>query len=50
MPDESAVSITIETGPVEIVECGDELLVRVPLLVDGKEIGDIILASEDDAL
>ena len=47
MADEGCLTIQIETGEPEIIWCGNEFLARVPLLVDGKEIGDVIVDSED---
>lgn len=40
-------SIKIQAGPVEMVECGEERLWRVPVLIDGEEIGDVIGTFED---
>ncbi len=48
MPDE--FSVIVEMGEVETVECGEEFLLRVPMLVDGNEIGDVIVASEDEGV
>ncbi len=48
MPDE--FGITVEMGEVEIVECVEEFLMRVPMLVNGEEIGDVIVASEDEGV
>lgn len=39
--------VFLQAGEPEIVECGAEAMLRIPILMDGKEIGEYIIASEE---
>lgn len=41
------VTLTIDAGTPEWIDFEGELMARIPVLVDGKEIGDIMLTCED---
>ncbi len=46
MADEVSITVEIATE-VHIVECGDEALYRVAVLIDGEEIGDIMWTDDE---
>jgi len=40
-------SVEVEVGEAEIVWCGEEFVARVPVLLDGVEIGEMFIDSEE---